>query len=54
MTEELNEDNTQLIQNTPAGTRERNEDNIQAIQRNKQILKINDIVLYKLEMLMTG
>ena len=35
VTEELNEDNTQIIQNTPAETREHTED-IQAIQRSKQ------------------
>ena len=48
VTEELNEDNTQIIQNTPARTREHTED-IQAIQRSKQKLKVNDIIQYKLK-----
>ena len=37
MTEELNEDNDQIIQNTLAGTREHTED-MQAIKRRKQKL----------------
>ena len=48
VTEKLNEDSTQIIQNTPGGTREHTE-GIQSIQRSKQKLKVNDIIQYKLK-----
>ena len=48
VTKELNEGNTQIIQNTPAGTRKDTEDR-QSIQKSKQKLKVNDIIQYKLK-----
>ena len=47
VTEELNGDNIQIIQNTPAGTREHTD--LQSIQRNKHKLEVNDIIQYKLK-----